>query len=104
MECLCYTAYDSKGAQEKDLYGGLLCENVVQAVARDLMLEGMLLAEKEGAAVIATIHDEIVTEVPIDSSFTLDVLLKCMTTIPEWAIGMGFVLAAEGYENFYYKK
>jgi DNA polymerase len=104
MECLCYTAYDSKGAQEKDLYGGLLCENVVQAVARDLMLEGMLLAEKEGAAVIATIHDEIVTEVPIDSSFTLEVLLKCMTTIPEWATGMGFVLAAEGYENLYYKK
>jgi DNA polymerase len=104
MECVVYTAYDSKGAQDKDLYGGLITENIVQAVARDLMLEGMLLAEKEGAAVIATIHDEIVTEVPIDSSFTLDVLLKCMTTIPEWAIGMGFVLAAEGYENFYYKK
>jgi DNA polymerase len=104
QNCLVYTAYDSKGAQDKDLYGGLICENVVQAVARDLMLEGMLLAEKEGAAVIATIHDEIVTEVPIDSSFTLDVLLKCMTTIPEWAISMGFVLAAEGYENFYYKK
>jgi len=104
QDCLCYTAYDSKGAQDKDLYGGLICENVVQAVARDLMLEGMLAAEREGARVIATIHDEIVCEVPLDSTFTLEVLLKCMTEIPEWAEGRGFVLAAEGYQGAYYKK
>ena len=68
------------------------------------MLEGMLEAEREGATVIATIHDEIVCEVPLDSTFNLDVLLKCMTTTPEWATGMGFVLAAEGYESAFYKK
>jgi hypothetical protein len=36
--------------------------------------------------------------------FTLDVLLQCMTKIPDWAEGMGFILGAEGYENPYYKK
>ena len=104
METVSYTAFDAKGSQEKDLYGGLLTENVVQAVARDLMLEGMIAAEKDGARIIATIHDEIVCEVPIDSPFTLDVLLKCMTTIPDWAEGMGFILGAEGYESSYYRK
>jgi len=104
MECVCYTAYDSKGAQEKDLYGGLICENIVQAVARDLMLEGMLEAERKGATIVATVHDEIVCEVPVDSTFDLKVLLKCMITIPEWAMGMGFVLAAEGYQSSHYKK
>lgn len=104
MECVCYTAYDSKGAQEKDLYGGLICENVVQAVARDLLLHGMLEAEKMGFKVIMTIHDEIVAEVKLDSHLTDKDLYVAMSTNPEWAFGMGFVLAAEGYEGPYYKK
>jgi DNA polymerase len=99
-----YEAWDKKGKQIKRLYGGLICENVVQAIARDILLSGMLLAEKAGGTVIMTIHDEIVLEVPIDSAFNLEVLLKCMTTTPEWAEGMGFILAAEGWEGFYYKK
>lgn len=104
MECLCYTAYDSKGAQEKDLYGGLICENVVQAVARDILLNGMLEAEKMGFTIIMTIHDEIVAEVPLNSPLTDKDLYVAMSTEPDWAIGMGFVLAAEGYEGLYYKK
>jgi len=99
-----YTAYDSKGAQEKDLYGGLLTENVVQAVARDILLNGMLEAEKAGFKIIMTIHDEIVAEVPLDSPLGEAELLQCMSKTPEWAEGMGFILAAEGYENSYYKK
>jgi DNA polymerase bacteriophage-type len=104
MECVCYTAYDSKGAQEKDLYGGLICENVVQAVARDLLLHGMLEAEKMGFKIIMTIHDEIVAEVLLTSHLTDKDLYVAMSTNPEWAFGMGFVLAAEGYEGQYYKK
>jgi len=99
-----YEAWDKKGCQQKRLYGGLICENVVQAVARDILLNGMLEAEKEGGIVIMTIHDEVVLEVPLDSLFNLEVLLKCMTRTPEWAEGMGFVLAAEGWEGSYYKK
>jgi DNA polymerase len=104
QECLCYTAYDSKGAQEKDLYGGLITENIVQAVARDLLLSGMTNAEIAGGTVTMTIHDEIVCEVPLDSPFTVDVLSKCMTELPEWASGLGFVLEAECWEGLYYKK
>lgn len=104
MECVTYTAYDSKGAQEKDLYGGLITENIVQAVARDILLEGMLAAEKKGFKIIMTIHDEIVAEVPLDSPLTEKDLYESMSTVPEWGCGLGFVLAAEGYEGPYYKK
>ena len=99
-----FIMYGSKGAKDNRLYGGLLCENVVQAIARDLLLSGMLETEAAGAKVIATVHDEIVAETPIDSPFTLEVLLGCMTKVPEWGDGMGFVLKAEGYESPYYRK
>jgi DNA polymerase len=104
METVTYTAFDSKGAQDKDLYGGLITENIVQAVARDLLLSGMIEAEKAGARITMTIHDEIVCEVPLDSGFGENELLQCMTKIPEWAEGMGFILGAECWEGPYYKK
>lgn len=99
-----YEAWDKKGKQIKRLYGGLICENVVQAVARDILLNGMLEAEKDGFKIIMTIHDEIVAEVLKGTGFTAERLLNCMRKMPWWAEGMGFVLAAEGWENDYYKK
>lgn len=104
QECVVYTQYDSKGSRQSFLYGGLLTENVVQAIARDILLNGMFEAEKEGFKIIMTIHDEIVAEVPIDSPLGIDKLLECMRRCPWWAEGMGFTLAAEGYEGAYYKK
>jgi hypothetical protein len=99
-----YEAWDKKGCQQKRLYGGIICENVVQAVARDILLNGMLEAEKDGFKIIMTIHDEIVSEVLKGLGFTVDRLLNCMRRMPDWAEGMGFVLAAEGWENEFYKK
>ena len=104
QECVVYTQYDSKGSRQSFLYGGLLTENVVQAIARDILLNAMFLAEEAGFVILATIHDEIVTEVPIDSPLGLADLLACMTKVPEWGSTMGFTLAAEGYEGAYYKK
>jgi DNA polymerase len=41
------------------LYGGLLCENIVQATARDLMKDAMFRAEQHGFTLILTVHDEL---------------------------------------------
>ena len=104
QECVVYTQYDSKGKRESFLYGGLLTENVVQAIARDLLLAGMFAAEAAGFIILATIHDEIVTEVPLDSPLGLKDLLACMTKVPEWGATSGYILAAEGYQSSYYRK
>ena len=104
LEQVSYMQYDSKGSKISDLYGGLIVENVVQAIARDILASGMFEAEKEGFIILMTIHDEIVVESPIGSKLNLDKLLECMTRCPWWAEGIGFVLKAEGYEGFYYRK
>lgn len=103
-EGVSYHAWDAKGMQLKRLYGGLICENVVQAVARDILLNGMLEAEKVGFTIIMTIHDEVVGESPIESKLTYKDLEHAMTVTPDWAEGMGFILAAEGYDAPYYRK
>jgi DNA polymerase len=64
----------------------------------------MIEAAQAGFKLIMTIHDEIVAEVPLDSPLDLEMLLKCMSICPDWGAGMGFVLAAEGYESPYYRK
>jgi DNA polymerase len=103
-EGISYHAWDAKGMQLKRLYGGLLCENVVQAVARDVLVNGGLEAEKMGFLAVMTIHDEWVMESPIASPLTYKDLENAMTRTPSWAEGMGFILAAEGYDAKYYRK
>lgn len=46
------------------LYGGLLMENIIQALAWDILNRGMHNAERLGYATIMHIHDEVVAEVP----------------------------------------
>ena len=59
---------DSKTRQwvKRTLYGGLQCENIVQAVARDIMVDAMFAVEDRGYEVILTVHDEVVAEVDDD--------------------------------------
>jgi DNA polymerase len=87
--------------QLEKTYGGKLVENITQAVARDILAHGMLLAERQGYRVISTIHDEIVTEVPEDFGgvATFESLI-CI--LPAWAKGLP--LKAEGYRAKRYKK
>ena len=103
-EGVSYESWDEKGLNMKRLYGGLITENVVQAVARDLLVNGMIEAEKAGFVIIMTIHDELVCEASLDSSLGMKDLEKAMCTVPDWGEGMGFVLGAEADENGYYKK
>ena len=56
---------DGKTKQFKrfGLYGGLLAENNTQAVARDILVNGMKLAERANYPVVGTVYDEMITEV-----------------------------------------
>jgi DNA polymerase len=83
-------------------YGGKLTENIVQAIARDILLYGMMLAAKF-MDIVLHCHDEIMAEVKKEKAKEmLKKLIECMSTVPEWAVGL--TLGAEGYVSSYYKK
>lgn len=83
------------------LYGGLLCENVVQAVARDLMANGLLKAEAAGYPIVLTVHDEGVADVP-NGFGSLAEFEDLLCDLPTWAEGIPLVAA--GYEAQSYRK
>ena len=85
-----------------ETYGSKLVENIVQAVARDLLVVGMHAVAKAGHKIVMHVHDEIVIDEPTDSGFTVADACKLMSTLPAWAEGLP--LDADGYECGYYRK
>jgi DNA polymerase len=82
---------------------GKLTENVVQAVARDVMAEALVRMDEKGIPIIATIHDELVAEVPEDQGqATLDWMLWAMRQRPAWAKDLP--VGAAGWTGTRYKK
>jgi DNA polymerase bacteriophage-type len=80
------------------LWHGLLTENVVQAVARDILSEAMLTLHREGVRIVATIHDEVVAlATEQDAEAVQRRMIEALSTPPAWAPGLP--LAAEGYVN-----
>lgn len=78
----------SYGEDEKKLYGGKLTENIVQAVARCVMTDGMLRIQKRYPCVL-TVHDEVVVLVPeaevVDAE---NWVLAQMTMVPKYMPGI----------------
>ena len=71
------------------LYGGKLCENVVQATARDLLVEAILRLENCGIPVLFHVHDEVVVEVPNEEvNSALEIVRRELSYSPTWASGL----------------
>ena len=82
------------GKDKKKLYGGKIVENIVQAVARCVMTDGMLKIQRRYPCVL-TVHDEcciITPEAEAESAY--EFMLDCMTTPPKYMPGIP--LAADG--------
>jgi DNA polymerase len=70
--------YTVKNGQwiERDLYGGLLDENVVQAIARDVIAEILLRAWRAGFDLRLSVHDEVIAIDPRDRARELEDLMS----------------------------
>ena len=80
-------------------YGGKFVENIVQAIARDILAEAMMRLEKKGFNIVMHIHDEVVIE---SDSSSIEEVNQIMSFVPEWAPGL--ILDADGFESEFYKK
>jgi hypothetical protein len=77
-------SYDQARGRGK-LYGGLLTENVVQALARVVVAEQMRMISKRYRVVMMS-HDEVVYLAPeAEAQAAYDFGLACMRTRPAWA-------------------
>ncbi len=83
-------------------YGGKLTENIVQAVARDLLATAMMNLYQAGYCINFHIHDEVILEVPKTSEKNLEEAIALMCRLPGWASGLP--LDADGFESDYYRK
>lgn len=81
---------------------GKIVENLVQAVARDLLVVGLKNAEAAGFKIIGHVHDEILCEIDADDTNALDRLIDAMTQMPDWC--QDAPIRAAGYVANYYKK
>lgn len=85
------------------LYGGLLTENLCQALARDIFCYGMLEADRQGYDLAMHTHDELVPRVPVDAApERLENLIRIMSANPPWIPDMP--IGAEGELCSFYKK
>jgi len=90
------------GDMRKKIYGGLLCENIVQALARIIVATQMLMIDKKYRVVMTT-HDEVVTHPKKTvAQKCYDFMHKCMTTPMPWCPDIP--LAAEGGFDDRYSK
>lgn len=87
-------------------YSGKLCENVVQAVARDIQRYAMINCERHGYPIVLHVYDEIVAEVP-QGVGSVEGLEAIMGTMPPWATYQGTpwpIKAAGGWWGKRYRK
>lgn len=91
----------SKKWERLETFGGKLVENIVQAIARDLLASAMMNVANAGYNIVFHVHDEIIAEAP-DGQGSVDEMCKLMSINPDWADGIP--LSADGYICEYYRK
>jgi DNA polymerase len=94
--------YEGIGAAKKweriESYGPKFVENIVQAIARDILLYAMKTLRN--CSIVAHVHDELIIEA--DMRMSLGSVCEQMGRTPPWADGL--LLRADGYECKFYKK
>lgn len=88
---------------QQETYGGKLTENIVQAIARDVLADAIVRLHNANYDIVFHVHDEVVIEVDAataDSDYKLVKEIMCMPV--SWAPGL--ILNADGFTADYYQK
>jgi DNA polymerase len=89
--------------QRIETYGAKLLENLVQAIARDILVVGIERYTHAGGKVIGHVHDEVIAEEDEwEADAWLAKLIECMSAPVDWAPGLR--LGAAGYVADRYRK
>lgn len=88
------------GGRRVPSYGGKLCENLIQAIARDAFFDGLLRCEDNGFDSLFSVYDEGILEV--DKSVTVGDIERLVSVCPDWIPGLP--VAAEAHEVERYQK
>lgn len=94
------TEWNGKSFRE-DTYGGKLVENIVQGIARDIMMCGIHKGEANGYECVLTVHDENVT-LRRNGEGSYKELEQLMCDLPAWVTDCP--ITAEGGEMVRYGK
>lgn len=81
-----------------ETYGAKLVENIVQGIARDILLYAM--QNLSDYRIVAHVHDEVIIDA--DKATTVSEICNIMDRTPVWANGL--LLRADGYECDFYMK
>lgn len=78
-----YDAQYVMGDTRKKVYGGLMTENMIQALARDIFLQAVVRMYDKGLKVKLTVHDEVIVSAP--SCFNVREIEEEFEKQPDWA-------------------
>lgn len=81
---------------------GGLTENIIQALARDILVYGAMCAEQAGYPILFSVHDELISETKNDKTHGIDEFNNLICIRQHWAESLP--LYAAGYESQRYKK
>jgi len=82
-------SYHAHSAKSYKLWGGVITENIDQAISRDLLCWWILKCEDAGLSSVLHVHDENVTMLKLETAEAdLDRQAAIMCSLPDWAEGL----------------
>src|SRR5262249_54467619 len=96
-----FSAIKNRVFRRQAAWHGVLTENVVSGLARELLAAAVTRIIAAGHRVVLSVHDELVVE---GDDLTKEEMERIMSTPPQWAVDAGIPIAVEAWVGARYRK